>query len=190
MTETSQLGRQRQAVPIQGLPGAVEICEVSPRDGLQNEPVVIPLETKLELISRLLGAGLRTVEVTSLVRPDWVPQLADADELLARLERPKGAHLVVLVPNLRGLERAMAASVRDIAVFAERDRVVRDGEPAPQPPRLDGGLPRGRLEAPSALVCECAVTCRCASATRSRGWCRSAMSSASSASCSRWDVSR
>ena len=118
MTETSQLGRQRQAVPIQGLPGAVEICEVSPRDGLQNEPVVIPLETKLELISRLLGAGLRTVEVTSLVRPDWVPQLADADELLARLERPNGAHLVVLVPNLRGLERAMAASVRDIAVFA------------------------------------------------------------------------
>jgi hydroxymethylglutaryl-CoA lyase len=105
-------------VSVAGLPGEVEIYEVSPRDGLQNESAVVPVATKLELIERLLGAGLRDVEVTSLVRPDWVPQLADAEELLSRLERPEATRLTVLVPNPRGLERAIAASVRDIAVFA------------------------------------------------------------------------
>jgi hydroxymethylglutaryl-CoA lyase len=110
--------RDRRAVQLAGLPREVSIYEVSPRDGLQNEGILVPVEVKLELISRLLGAGLTSLEATSLVRPDWVPQLADGDELLARLEPREGVRFVVLVPNLRGLERAMAASVRDIAVFA------------------------------------------------------------------------
>jgi hydroxymethylglutaryl-CoA lyase len=108
----------RPAVPLDGLPAQVSICEVSPRDGLQNESVLVPVATKLELISRLVEAGVSSLEVTSLVRPDWVPQLADAEELLARLERRDGVRYVVLVPNRRGLERALAASVGDIALFA------------------------------------------------------------------------
>lgn len=116
--ESGKPRRDRSRVRLNGLPAEVTLYEVSPRDGLQNESVVVPVAAKLELISRLLGAGLRSLEVTSLVRPDRVPQLADGDELLARLERPDGVRLGVLVPNLRGLERAMAASVREIAVFA------------------------------------------------------------------------
>lgn len=108
----------RRPVGLAGLPEAVNIYEVSPRDGLQNESSLVPLEVKLELISRLSSSGLRAVEVTSLVRPEWVPQLADADELLARLERRPGVRYGVLVPNLRGLERALAASVDEIALFA------------------------------------------------------------------------
>jgi hydroxymethylglutaryl-CoA lyase len=110
--------RRRRPVPLAGLPSEVEIYEVSPRDGLQNESAIVPVATKLELIERLIGAGLSALEVTSLVRAEWVPQLADADELLSRLERPESVRLTVLVPNPRGLERAIAASVRDIAVFA------------------------------------------------------------------------
>ena len=108
----------RRAVRLSGLPREVTVHEVSPRDGLQNESVLVPVNAKLELILRLLDAGLKSLEVTSLVRPDWVPQLADGDELLARLEPREGVRLVVLVPNMRGLERAIAASVSDIAVFA------------------------------------------------------------------------
>ena len=108
----------RRAVQIGGLPRRVTVHEVSPRDGLQNESVLVPVTTKLQLISRLLGAGINTIEVTSLVRPDWVPQLADGDELLAHLWPREGVRYVVLVPNIRGLERAIAASVSDIAVFA------------------------------------------------------------------------
>ena len=104
--------------PLSGLPTAVTVYEVGPRDGLQNEPGVVPLAVKLELIARLVAAGLRAVEVTSLVRPDAVPQLADADELLARLPASPGVRHPALVPNLRGLERALAAGVREVAVFA------------------------------------------------------------------------
>ncbi len=96
------------AVRIEGLPDQVTVYEVGPRDGLQNEPTVVPLETKLELISRLVAAGLKAVEVTSLVRPDAVPQLADAEELLARLPVNPGVRHPVLVPNRRGLDRALA----------------------------------------------------------------------------------
>lgn len=100
------------------LPERVTIYEVGPRDGLQNEPAVVPLETKLELISRLVAAGLKVVEVTSLVRPDAVPQLADGQELLARLPTTPGVRHPVLVPNQRGLERAVASGAREVAVFA------------------------------------------------------------------------
>lgn len=105
-------------VPLAGLPRRVDVYEVGPRDGLQNEPAVVPLETKLELIARLVASGLKTVEVTSLVRPDAVPQLADAEKLLAGLPSRPGVRYPVLVPNRRGLERAVANGVGDVAVFA------------------------------------------------------------------------
>ncbi|WP_433870039.1 hydroxymethylglutaryl-CoA lyase [Saccharopolyspora sp. CA-218241] len=100
------------------LPESVTIWEVGPRDGLQNESTVVPLEVKLEFLDRLAAAGLRVLEATSFVRPEWIPQLADAADLLAGLRAAPGVRYPVLVPNARGLDRALEAGVRDIAVFA------------------------------------------------------------------------
>ncbi|WP_066946778.1 hydroxymethylglutaryl-CoA lyase [Streptomyces lushanensis] len=106
------------AVPAEGLPPQVRIHEVGARDGLQNEKAVVPTEVKAEFIHRLARAGLTTIEATSLVRPDWVPQLADAEELFPLLGDLGGeVALPVLVPNSRGLDRAIALGVRRIAVF-------------------------------------------------------------------------
>ncbi|MDT0265516.1 hydroxymethylglutaryl-CoA lyase [Streptomyces sp. DSM 44915] len=102
---------------LDGLPARVRIHEVGPRDGLQNEATVVPVEVKAEFIERLVAAGLDTVEATSFVHPRWVPQLADAEELFPRV-RELPARLPVLVPNERGLERALALGARRIAVFA------------------------------------------------------------------------
>ncbi len=102
---------------LPGLPERVEVYEVGPRDGLQNESTVVPVEVKAEFVRRLLDAGLRTVELTSFVPARWVPQLADAEELLARLGELPGRH-PVLVPTDKGLDRALAAGVREVAVFA------------------------------------------------------------------------
>lgn len=90
------------------LPGAVRIREVGPRDGFQNEPDVIPTERKVALIDALARTGLRRLEVTSFVRPDVIPQLADAEEVLARIDVPKDVAVSVLIPNERGLDRALA----------------------------------------------------------------------------------
>ncbi|MFR9755649.1 hydroxymethylglutaryl-CoA lyase [Streptomyces sp. TR06-5] len=106
-------------VPAEGLPGRVRIHEVGPRDGLQNEQATVPVEVKAEFILRLVEAGLDTVEATSFVHPRWVPQLADAEELYPRLSGLEArARLPVLVPNSRGLERALALDAREVAVFA------------------------------------------------------------------------
>ncbi len=105
------------STPLPGLPARVEVYEVGPRDGLQNEATVVPVEVKAEFVRRLLGTGLRTVELTSFVPPAWVPQLADAEELLALLGELPGRH-PVLVPTAGGLDRALAAGVREVAVFA------------------------------------------------------------------------
>jgi hydroxymethylglutaryl-CoA lyase len=105
------------SIPLPGLPERVTVYEVGPRDGLQNESAIIPVETKAEFIGRLVAAGLRTVEVTSFVRPEWVPQLADAEELLTKLPDAPGVRFPVLVPNPRGLSRALAAGVSTIAIF-------------------------------------------------------------------------
>ena len=99
------------------LPDRVLVYEVGPRDGLQNEAVPIPIETKVEFIERLVASGLATIEATSFVSPRWVPQLADASELYPLLPRRAGLRLPVLVPNESGLRRAIAAGVQDIAVF-------------------------------------------------------------------------
>jgi hydroxymethylglutaryl-CoA lyase len=100
------------------LPAAVTIWEVGPRDGLQNEKAVVPVAVKLEFLDRLAAAGLTTIEATSFVHPKWVPQLADAEELLAGLSMRDGVRYPVLVPNERGLDRALAAGVRHVAIFA------------------------------------------------------------------------
>ncbi|GAA1308626.1 hydroxymethylglutaryl-CoA lyase [Planotetraspora silvatica] len=95
----------------------VTIYEVGPRDGLQNEDVVVPVEVKREFIGRLADAGLTTIEATSFVHPTWVPQLADAAELLDGLRRVPGVRYPVLVPNERGLDRALEHGVTEIAIF-------------------------------------------------------------------------
>ncbi|MFG1642518.1 hydroxymethylglutaryl-CoA lyase [Amycolatopsis sp. NPDC049252] len=99
------------------LPPRVTICEVGPRDGLQNESAVLPVAVKAEFVERLVDAGHTVVETTSLVHPEWVPQLADAEELLRSITFAPGVRYPVLVPNSRGLERALDHGVRDIAVF-------------------------------------------------------------------------
>ncbi len=103
---------------MQGMPSRVTIYEVGPRDGLQNESAALPVATKVEFITRLIDAGLETVELTSFVPRRWVPQLGDAEDVLAALgplattgRRP------VLVPNERGLDRALDAGVRSVAIF-------------------------------------------------------------------------
>ncbi len=114
--------RKPQVVRDPSLPARVTVYEVGPRDGLQNESTVVPLETKAEFIRRLVEAGLPIVEATSFVHPKWVPQLADAAELLDLLDALEGfdaqaVPLPVLVPNERGLDRAIEKGVRHIAIF-------------------------------------------------------------------------
>lgn len=103
--------------PQPGLPAAVRVYEVGPRDGLQAETAVIPTEAKVEFIERLVAAGVATVELTSFVSPRWIPQLADAEALMAQVSLPDAVRTVVLVPNLRGLDRAIAAGASEVAVF-------------------------------------------------------------------------
>ncbi|MFF3447271.1 hydroxymethylglutaryl-CoA lyase [Streptomyces sp. NPDC002667] len=105
------------AVPTQDLPARVRIYEVGARDGLQNEKATVPTGVKAEFIRRLADAGLTTIEATSFVHPKWVPQLADAEQLFPQVADLPVA-LPVLVPNERGLERALALGARHLAVFA------------------------------------------------------------------------
>ncbi|HVM26589.1 MAG TPA: hydroxymethylglutaryl-CoA lyase [Mycobacteriales bacterium] len=111
--------RAPQRFPLDGLPSRVEIYEVGPRDGLQNEATVVPVEIKAQFVRRLLAAGLRTVETTSFVHPRWVPQLADAEQLLDLVgDELDDVRAPVLVPNEKGLARALDKGVREVAVFA------------------------------------------------------------------------
>jgi hydroxymethylglutaryl-CoA lyase len=100
-----------------GLPTRVRVVEVGPRDGLQNEPAILPLATKQLFVKRLAEAGLPVIEAGAFVRADRVPQMADTDELFRRLGRVPGPILSALVPNRRGLERALQCGVRAVAVF-------------------------------------------------------------------------
>ena len=109
--------RQPMVVPLAKNPEPMTIYEVGPRDGLQNEAAVLPVEVKAEFIERLVGCGLTTIEITSFVHPSWVPQLADAAELMELVTQQDEVRMPVLVPNERGLDRALDIGVRDIAIF-------------------------------------------------------------------------
>ncbi len=108
--------RAPQLVPDPALPKAVTIYEVGPRDGLQNEKNTVPVEVKVEFIHRLVDAGLPIVEATSFVHPKWVPQLADAFEVMTALGEA-GRDMPVLVPNERGLDRALELGCKHVAIF-------------------------------------------------------------------------
>src|SRR6267378_1185326 len=99
------------------LPENVRIVEVGPRDGLQNESVIVPAAKKAEFIKLLAAAGLQDIEVASFVHPKWVPQLADAEELISQLELTTNARYSALVPNMKGLERALESGIRRVSVF-------------------------------------------------------------------------
>lgn len=99
------------------MPRSVTVYEVGPRDGFQNLARFIPTATKVEFIDALAATGLPAVEATSFVSPKWVPQLADAREVMARIKRLDGVRFPALVPNAFGLERALAAGVEEVAVF-------------------------------------------------------------------------
>ncbi len=134
----------------------VRVVEVSPRDGLQNEKAIVPSAIKIELIERLAACGYDTVEATSFVSPKWVPQLADAEAVLAGLTRKPGVRYPVLVPNLQGYLRARLAGASDIAVFtaaseafnhrninASIDESIVRFEPVLAQARVDGVRVRG-----------------------------------------------
>jgi hydroxymethylglutaryl-CoA lyase len=99
------------------LPRRVRLVEVGPRDGLQNEKAIVATETKIALIDRLADAGFPAVEATAFVSPKWVPQMADAAEVMAGIRRRPGIRYPVLTPNLKGLEAALAAKADEVAVF-------------------------------------------------------------------------
>lgn len=99
------------------LPKRVKIVEVGPRDGLQNEAGIVPTDTKIEFIDLLSKAGLPVIETTSFVSPKWVPQMADNAKVMAGIQRRAGVSYPVLTPNLKGLEAAVAAGAKEVAVF-------------------------------------------------------------------------
>jgi hydroxymethylglutaryl-CoA lyase len=98
-------------------PADVSVYEVSLRDGLQNEQASVPLRGKIRLLDALVASGLKRVEITSFVSPKWIPQLADADELAEHVKPPPGVSFSALCPNAKGLERARAAGIGEVAVF-------------------------------------------------------------------------
>src|SRR4051794_19480914 len=175
-----------QVVRDPSLPERVTIYEVGPRDGLQNEQVTVPTAAKAEFVRRLLAAGLPVVEATSFVHPRWVPQLADAEDLVDELVDQLGDQardLPVLVPNERGLDRALDKGVRHIAIFGSATETFArrnlnrslDEQFAMFAPRSTGPAPRASTSGP---------TCRCASATRGRVRSRWIRSSTSAGGCS------
>src|SRR5688572_5432774 len=99
------------------LPERVTIYEVGPRDGLQNEARQVPTADKIRFIESLIAAGLKRIEITSFVSPKWIPQLADGAEVSRGVPRPDGVRFSALVPNRKGLDAALAAGMKEIAVF-------------------------------------------------------------------------
>ena len=100
------------------IPEKIQIVEVGPRDGLQNEKEWVPTKTKISLIEKLADAGLTKIEATSFVSPKWVPQLKDAHEVFTGIKRISGVSYPVLTPNMKGFERALEADAKEIAVFS------------------------------------------------------------------------
>ena len=120
MSRNDLSAQHKQAAAKQGataLPRAVRLVEVGPRDGLQNEKAAVPTDVKVTLIDMLTDAGFPAIEATSFVSPKWVPQMADAAEVMARIRRKPGVRYPVLTPNLKGFEAARAAGADEVAVF-------------------------------------------------------------------------
>ena len=105
------------------LPRKVKLVEVGPRDGLQNEPLYLPAAVKIELIHQLQDAGLKVIQATAFVSPKWIPQMADAAEVMAGLHRKPGVSYPVLVPNKKGLDAALAAGAQEVVVFSAATEV-------------------------------------------------------------------
>jgi hydroxymethylglutaryl-CoA lyase len=102
---------------VPSLPAQVRIVEVGPRDGLQNEKEIIPVEVKVELINRLTAAGFPNIEAASFVSPKWVPQMATSSEVMQQIQRKSGVIYSALVPNMQGLEAALAAQADEVVIF-------------------------------------------------------------------------
>lgn len=115
--DDKQVGKFTNKV-LGNIPEYVKIVEVGPRDGLQNEKHIIPTAIKVELIKKLVSSGLPVVETTSFVSPKWVPQLADAKDVVEAIRDVEGARFPVLTPNLKGFEAAVAAGAKEVAIFA------------------------------------------------------------------------
>jgi len=115
-TDREKINFSRQF--YKGLPKYVKIVEVGPRDGLQNEKGIVPTSVKIELIKKLVSSGLSVIEATSFVSPKWVPQLADAKDVMAAIQNVDGVKFPVLTPNLKGFEAALASGAKEVAVFA------------------------------------------------------------------------
>ncbi|CAI9287623.1 unnamed protein product [Lactuca saligna] len=115
---TDSIATNSQHKLLGNIPKYVKIVEVGPRDGLQNEKDIVPTSVKVELIKMLVDSGLQVVEATSFVSPKWVPQLADAKDVIEGIKGVSNARFPVLTPNLKGLEAAIAAGVKEVAVFA------------------------------------------------------------------------
>ena len=137
---------------------AVIINEVGPRDGLQNQRIPVSCDDKLRLIQALVDAGLRSIEATSFVSPKAVPQMADADELFVRLPAPDRVAYSALVPNVRGLERARACGVHEIAVVLSATETMNQRnqyglDPSHRGLRPDGGCRHQSRFARQGLCC-------------------------------------
>ena len=164
-----------QVVPQPGLPPAVTIYEVGPRDGLQNEPTTVSVAVKAEFLARLADAGLTVLEAIGFVHPRWVPQLADAEQLIDLIQPVAGVRYPVLVPNESGLNRALDKGVRDIAIFGSATETFARRN-------LNRGLDESIAmfsrwwPGPGPRAWACGPTCRCASAIRGKARCRSSRS--------------
>ena len=146
----------------------MRLVEVGPRDGLQNEKATVPTDVKVALIDRLTDAGFPAIEATSFVSPKWVPQMADAADVMARIRRKAGVRYPVLTPNLKGFEAALAANADEVAVFvaaigdllAEEHQLLDRREPRARA----AGVRRGARR----TACACAATSRACSAARTK----------------------
>lgn len=103
---------------VRSLHNFVQIVEVGPRDGLQNEKTIVPTSVKLKLIEKLSECGLTKIEVTSFVSPKWVPQMSDQKEVMLGVTKQPGISYSVLTPNLKGFEGALASGAKEVAIFA------------------------------------------------------------------------
>ena len=145
--------------PSHRLPARVRLVEVGPRDGLQNEKAPVPTDVKVALIDALADAGFVAIEATAFVSPKWVPQMADAADVMARIRRKPGVRYPVLTPNLKGFEAALAAGADEVAVFVAATRELLARTSTAPSPRASSARVRCSTRRRRA-ACGCAATSR------------------------------